>query len=239
MADDSAKKDGTKNYYGYRTQRSLYYAVRASRLSSRNRMADNTPKPTNRPNFDRHIISRIKAGYIAGPEVATVEEMGTDLAQFHWGPAVGADKIALGIGHIKLLFKAEDWRGARERYWKNLEERMLLGKVKETVADFEAEMNVVGRRAVQKAAFAIEVLEPKDVTEAALLLKLGTDIVYRANRVPNRISRYLNIGDNPQSDEQQAQKMPKDDYAATARSGLAALTAEVGAGPPAAGDDRR
>jgi hypothetical protein len=228
--------DGEPPYKGnYKSRRSLDAAVKGTR-TARNRLPDGSPRPTTKFSPDPYFFSRLKARYISAHEPLTLEELAQELATF-----MRCDE-ARALGYIRTIAHGEGWKARRQRYWEDLAERALESKAQQSIETFETQMAVLGRRMVQRAEEALTVLEPANVTEAILLLKLGQDTTYRAHRVPNRISRYLNVGEQggaAESVEAKLQKAPRDEYAAAVQSDLAALAAEVGADPaPGRGDGR-
>lgn len=231
---DPPREPKNQAYKRHRTSVSLARAVAGTR-TGRNRYPDGSPRPTSKVNYDRFYVSRLKATYISSEDVLTLEELGKELAEHTRTDETHATNF------LKAMARGEGWREARAVYWENLHERALASKAAQTIEQFESDQNRRGRLMVEKAERALMVLEPKDVTEALLLMKLGQDTVYRANRVPARISRYLNVGEQESGQknlQQELQDAPKDKYAAAIRSDLAALTAEVGASAaPAGGDD--
>jgi hypothetical protein len=219
----------------YKSRRSLGRAVSGTR-SAPTRLPDGSPRPTTKFSPDPYYFSRLRARYISSHEAIALDDLGKELAQ-----VMRCDE-ARAIGYVKTIASGEKWRERRKRYWDNLAERALESQAQRSLETFEAQMTALGRRMVEKAEEALAYMEPKDLTEVLLLMRLGQETTYRAHRAPNRISRYLNVGEQPgavESTEAKLQRASRDDYAAAVQSDLAALTAEVGADPPPGrGDDR-
>lgn len=232
MDEDPQLPPEPPNKDAYKERTSVARSAAVARRSRR-RNQDGSPRPTTKLNVDPYYLSRLKARFIASKDTVTIEELAVEMADY-----MNCDG-ARALNYLKMIASGEGWRKARENYWERLQERALAAQAQRTIEAFETEMTLLGRRMVEKAEQALMVLEPRDVTEAVLLLKLGQDTTYRAHRVPAKISRYLNTSDDARSAERRLQNAPRDEYAAAVQSDLAALTAEVGADPAAGRGDGR
>lgn len=177
-------------------------------------------------NFSRQDVLVCRGRYIADPEEPLLADLAADLAADTGQPANTC------LNYLKRVAAAEQWQKRKVLFWEQVEQRAEDAQVEDEAERLKKKVGSFGSQIMEQGMDALAVLQPKDATEAILMVKMGLEMSFRAIDQPHAVARggaLLPEKAVGKANEERIKNMPQDDYEAAARSDLAALTPEVGA----------